>query len=105
MEKNKPTKPLSRLLSEQAKQKEAESEVFRQTVISEELRARYQKAIFEKMDFYLKWNKIVDEYNELLEKNFPNMNTVEIAPETPVGHDEAANDALADDVKIPVTAE
>ena len=56
------------------------------------------------MDYYIKWNKIVDEYNDLIAQNFPNVNTVEVSPESPASHsDGAAEDALADDISLPVT--
>lgn len=55
----------------EAKQMEAENEYFKQQMLSEELRARYQKAIFDKMDFFIKWHEIAEQYNALLDKHMP----------------------------------
>jgi hypothetical protein len=57
----------------ESKQMEIENEFFRQQCVSEELRARYQKAVYEKMDYFLKWNAIKDDYNDLLDQQMKKM--------------------------------
>jgi hypothetical protein len=57
----------------ESKQMEIENEFFRQQSVSEELRARYQKAVYEKMDYFLKWNAIKDDYNDLLDQQMKKM--------------------------------
>lgn len=75
----------------EAKQMEVENEFFRQQCLSEELRARYQKAVYEKMDFFLKWNAIKDEYNTLLDAQMSRLQEQEsVIPEGAVLNEAAS---------------
>jgi hypothetical protein len=90
----------------ESKQMEIENEFFRQQCLAEELRARYQKAVYEKMDYFLKWNAIKDEYNTLLDAQMSRLESEKAFIPSDVELPEAASelqeelDSIKEEAKI-----
>lgn len=77
----------------QAKEMEAENEFFRQQCLQEEIRARYQKAIHDKMFYYIEWNKLKEDYNSLLDEQMSRMQEVQ---QSVVPSDAVLNEAASE---------
>jgi hypothetical protein len=76
------TKQELQVKKEEVAQLEAENNYWKQNVIAEELRARYQKARYEVMHFMLEAGKIEEDYKTLLASKFVVTEQKEVTPVT-----------------------
>lgn len=70
----------TKTLKAETQQLETENNYWKQSVLAEELRARYQKARYEVMHYLIESSKIEEEYKEVVGNKFEIIEQKEVTP-------------------------